>query len=141
MTIAGAMQFSESNGTLPYKAWIPYNYSTPKRHLITYGQQLISVWVTANIDIGFDTIIPGFIMQMCIQFNIMKHRFHKTIAKLEQHRLENIDKIEDRDFEIIDEKLLAECICYHLAIFELSFYMISYLIVVKKFILLIYLFL
>lgn len=57
MTIAGAMQYSKSNGVLPYKAWIPYNYSTRKIYLTTYGQQLISVWITANIDIGLLLLI------------------------------------------------------------------------------------
>lgn len=63
-------------------------------------------------------------MLMCMQCNIMKHRFRVAIHELEKYRSSNIENFHchnDKDFKRLDEKLLTECIRYHLAIFELNY--------------------
>ncbi|XP_063992031.1 odorant receptor 46a-like isoform X2 [Diachasmimorpha longicaudata] len=104
-------------GVLPYKAWIPYDYSGPRVYWLTYCQQLLSVIIGANVNIGFDTIVPGFILQICAQFNILKCRLHPVITyfKDEEH-----SKEKSTDVSILSENHLVECIKYHRDIFKMA---------------------
>ncbi|XP_011311291.1 uncharacterized protein [Fopius arisanus] len=47
-------------GVLPYKVWLPFDYSQPILYWSTFCAQLFVITLGANICIGCDTVIPGF---------------------------------------------------------------------------------
>ncbi|XP_063976360.1 odorant receptor Or1-like isoform X2 [Diachasmimorpha longicaudata] len=104
-------------GVLPYKAWVPYDYSEPRVYWFTYYQQLLSVLLAANLDIGFDTIIPGFMLQICAQFNILKCRLHRVV-----NYFDDMEFSQKRSSEtlVFYENRLVDCIKYHRDIFEMA---------------------
>lgn len=99
-------------GVLPYKAWIPYDYSGYRAYWFTFYLQLFSVVLAANFNIGFDSVIPGFILQICAQFNLLKCKLHRAVNSFEGLSGKSAGSVE------VYEDRLVECIRYHNAIFE-----------------------
>nr|AKO89999.1 odorant receptor 35 [Microplitis mediator] len=95
-------------GVLPCRAWLPYDYSN---NIIIYwmtaSQQLLTVVMTANVDIAYDTLFPGMMMQVCIQINVLKHRFRLTLDALE-----NIsdDKMDPVMVKTVEKKFFSEMV-------------------------------
>uniref|UniRef100_A0A6V7JGG1 Odorant receptor n=1 Tax=Bracon brevicornis TaxID=1563983 RepID=A0A6V7JGG1_9HYME len=104
-------------GVLPYKAWTPYDYWEPVVYWCTYIQQLITLIVSANLNIGFDTIILGFIMQICTQFNIFRHRIQLAISDFNQMLATMPDHVDHKTLFIYEQNFV-DCVKYHLAIFR-----------------------
>ncbi|XP_063977347.1 uncharacterized protein LOC135162626 [Diachasmimorpha longicaudata] len=104
-------------GVLPYKAWIPYDYSEPSVYWFTYYQQLLSVLFAAHLNIGFDTIFPGFMLQICAQFNILKCRLHRIV-----NHFDDVQCLKGKSSDTLElyENHLIDCIKYHRDIFELA---------------------
>ncbi|XP_011308177.1 odorant receptor 46a, isoform A-like [Fopius arisanus] len=106
-------------GYLPYKAWIPHDYSTPAVYWCTYCQQLISVFVAANLNIGFDTIIFGSLMQICGQFNMLKCRLEMIIDEFDAKQIGSQSTTNPALLRTY-ERYIEDCIKYHIAIFKIS---------------------
>nr|WHS04415.1 odorant receptor 12 [Psyttalia incisi] len=103
-------------GVLPYKAWIPWDYSTPGMYWFLYWLQLITVVVGANVVSALDTLISGFMMLICAQFNIMKCRLERTIAEFGSELSSKHERI-GRNVEDIYERRIIACVKHHHAIF------------------------
>ncbi|XP_011308084.1 odorant receptor Or1-like [Fopius arisanus] len=105
-------------GFFPYKAWVPYDYSDPGIYWFTFCQQLATVFIAANINIGFDTVVFGLLMQVCAQFKMLKHRLEMIIHEYSEERIMTGDKI---NFALMKnyEECITECIKSHVAIFRL----------------------
>ncbi|XP_011311289.1 uncharacterized protein [Fopius arisanus] len=103
-------------GDLPYKAWIPYNYSTPIFYWLTFCLQLLVVIFVANVACGFDTALLGFFMLVCAQFNILRDRLEKAVGELETAIVKSHEDIFGA-MEIC-ERRIVDCVKYHRAIFE-----------------------
>ncbi|XP_011308083.1 odorant receptor 46a, isoform A-like [Fopius arisanus] len=106
-------------GILPYKAWVPYPYSTPAIYWFTYCQQLISVFVAANLNIGFDTVIFGILMQICTQFNMLKCRLEMIIDEFDAKQIASSVQITPTSSQMYEQYIL-DCIKYHIAIFSMQ---------------------
>ncbi|THK32910.1 odorant receptor 46a [Diachasma alloeum] len=105
-------------GVLPYKAWIPYDYSKPALYWTTYCQQLSSVFIAANINFGFDTIIFEFIMQMCAQFSMLKYRVEMMINEFDEKQILSVSKINPTLLQSYEE-YMTDCVKYHIDILRL----------------------
>ncbi|XP_011311288.1 odorant receptor Or1-like [Fopius arisanus] len=103
-------------GVLPYKAWVPYDYSQPLVYWFTFCLQVFSLFAGANMNIGFDTVVPGFFMQICAQFNILKCRLRRTIDEFEEKTLE----LSGAGAVLIYERQIINCVDFHQAILEMS---------------------
>ncbi|XP_043264939.1 odorant receptor 46a-like [Colletes gigas] len=66
---------------LPYRAWVPYNYSSSFLFTITYTHQTISIAICAVLNIACDSLFSGLLIHTYCQFEILRHRF--------KHILEN----------------------------------------------------
>ncbi|THK32899.1 odorant receptor 46a [Diachasma alloeum] len=106
-------------GVLPYKAWLPYDYSKSTVYWLTFCAQLFTIIIGANICIGCDTVMPGFYTIVCAQFNILRYRLEKVIDEFDDAI---VLKPEEMIFTYREhcEKGIITCVQYHKAIFEIA---------------------
>ncbi|XP_063982745.1 odorant receptor Or1-like [Diachasmimorpha longicaudata] len=106
-------------GVLPYKAWLPYDYSKSTVYWFTFCAQLVIVITVANICIGCDTVMPGFYTIVSAQFNILRCRLEKVIDAFDAECA-----LKPREMISIHrercEKRIITCVQYHRAIIEIS---------------------
>ncbi|XP_063982165.1 odorant receptor 46a-like [Diachasmimorpha longicaudata] len=106
-------------GELPYKAWMPYDYSEPLMYWSTFCLQLLVVIFLANATIGFDTLLIGMFVLICAQFNILKYRLEKAIDEVERTSILTSD---ERISDVMEtcERRIIECVRYHREILRIS---------------------
>ncbi|KAK0171811.1 hypothetical protein PV328_005210 [Microctonus aethiopoides] len=102
-------------GVLPCRAWLPFDYSTPIIYWIASAQQLITIIMSCNVDIAYDTLVSGVMLQICSQVKILKHRYQLMLAKLEKIH-NNSEIFDEKILTTIEKKLFADCVEYHIAI-------------------------
>ncbi|XP_011705957.1 PREDICTED: odorant receptor Or1-like [Wasmannia auropunctata] len=85
--------------TLTFRAWLPYNYSTPILFHITYAHQLISLIMGSIIHVACDGLICGLLVHICCQIKILESRLKRIAHKPD---------------------ILPECILQHNRIFEFA---------------------
>ncbi|KAK0095294.1 hypothetical protein PV326_008760 [Microctonus aethiopoides] len=112
--------------TLAYKTWLPYDYNKSELiYWMTYINQLIADALGSFVNISYDTLVPGCMMQTCAQFEIFKHRLNKlcniphSIDTISQKSTTNLLSNEKTQ-QIIEQKIVADCVQHHLNIFELK---------------------
>lgn len=105
--------------TLPFKTWLPYNHSSSTGYWVAYVHQVSAHVLGAGINVAFDTLIPGFMLQTCGQLNILKNRLRRVPEVIEivtDHESEKIDQTISNDAA----RKLVECVKHHGVIFELG---------------------
>lgn len=86
---------------LTYKAWIPFDYSSPAMFYVVYTHQLISMATAGVVNIAWDSLFCGFLLYICCQFEILEFRLTKmAISKDSKYTL-------------------RDCVLHHNYIFEL----------------------
>jgi len=83
---------------LAFRAWLPFNYSSPMLFRIAYFHQSISLTVGSILHLACDSLICGLLMHICSQLEILECRLKKTINK---------------------PHIFWECVIQHTCIFEL----------------------
>nr|WHS04441.1 odorant receptor 38 [Psyttalia incisi] len=106
-------------GDLPYKAWIPYDYSKPVMYWFTFFLQLLAVIFLANVVIAFDTTLVGLFFLICAQFNILSDRLNKVVDNFETETMSKSGKDLSHVVQNCENKII-DCVKYHRAIFKLS---------------------
>nr|AXM05123.1 odorant receptor [Campoletis chlorideae] len=102
-----------------YNAWVPYDDTSRMGFWVANLHQILGHAVGAGINVAFDTLVPGVMLLTCGQLNILKLRFHQipeTIFNGDRRKIKN----PDAQIELMEEKMLAECIEHHLKIFKLA---------------------
>ncbi|XP_057331115.1 odorant receptor Or1-like isoform X2 [Microplitis mediator] len=95
-------------GVLPCRAWLPYDYSNNIIiYWVTASQQLLTIFMSANVDIAYDTLFPGMMMQVCAQLNVLKHRFRLTLDALENV---SDDKMDPVMAKTVEKKFFSEMV-------------------------------
>nr|QNL14985.1 olfactory receptor 41 [Aulacocentrum confusum] len=108
-------------GELPFRAWLPYNYSSISVWYISTVQQIITVFISGHIIAVFDLLYTGMMLLVCTQVKMLKHRFNVMLKDLEnavKDTTSNPVKLKK-----IEQKLVAEWVKNHLAILRLSDFM------------------
>ncbi|KAK0077471.1 hypothetical protein PV326_010023 [Microctonus aethiopoides] len=108
---------NRGSNILPYRIYLPYDYSTPFLYQFTALLQFITVFIAANIDAGFDTLFFGVMVQIISKINILKHRFQVTVSALAEMHDEKSCNMED--YKIKEDKFLKNWIKSHNAIISL----------------------
>ncbi|XP_076223413.1 odorant receptor 46a-like isoform X2 [Nomia melanderi] len=62
------------NRVLAFRAWVPYNYSSPTLYTVTYTHQALSVTVSSLMNIAYDTLFSGLMFSIYSQLEILGHR-------------------------------------------------------------------
>ena len=65
------------NHKLPYRMWLPYNYTSSSAYIFIYTQQVISLIIGAMIHIACDSFIWALLMYICSQIEIFNCRLKK----------------------------------------------------------------
>ncbi|EZA59461.1 hypothetical protein X777_00304 [Ooceraea biroi] len=97
-------------GTLPYKIRVPYDCSSLLSLWLTSLQENIGMIMGTFINVATETSIMGFCLQMCAQFEILKHRLQRMVNPTEEipeHFQAHMPKKTSR---------LSKHICHHLVI-------------------------
>ncbi|XP_072762547.1 uncharacterized protein [Anoplolepis gracilipes] len=112
-TIGGI--FNVFEGQLPYRIWIPYDYSSPIILWLTSIQELMILICGAIINIATETTVLGFCLQICAQIEILKHRLHNMMKLREKKTSRN--SLNDT---LNKTGRLSEHILHHLYIIRLA---------------------
>ncbi|XP_018337039.1 PREDICTED: putative odorant receptor 85d [Trachymyrmex septentrionalis] len=84
---------------LAFRAWLPFNYSSPMLFRIAYFHQSISLTAGSMLHLACDSLICGLLMHICSQLEILECRLKKTINK---------------------PHIFRECVIQHTCIFEFA---------------------
>ncbi|XP_018052201.1 PREDICTED: uncharacterized protein LOC108689776 [Atta colombica] len=84
---------------LAFRAWLPFNYSSPMLFRIAYFHQSISLTAGSVLHLACDSLICGLLMHICSQLEILECRLKKTINK---------------------PHIFRECVIQHTCIFEFA---------------------
>ncbi|XP_026828395.1 odorant receptor 46a-like isoform X2 [Ooceraea biroi] len=85
---------------LTFRAWLPYDYSSPILFHITYVHQLISLIVGSVLHVACDGLICGFLVHICCQIEILESRLRRIVC---------------------EPDILRDCILQHNRIFNFAF--------------------
>jgi len=66
-----------SKGRLTFRAWLPFNYTSPLLFRIVYIHQLIGLTAGSVLHVGCDGLICGLLVHVCCQIEIMECRLRK----------------------------------------------------------------
>ncbi|XP_070518448.1 odorant receptor 94a-like isoform X2 [Cardiocondyla obscurior] len=104
MSVAAMILMSVSTDlkerNLTFKAWIPFDYSSPTVYFFVYTHQLIAMYDSAIVNVSSESLLCGFLQHICCQFEILGYR---------------LTKVKD------DESFLRDCISHHNRIFEYAY--------------------
>ncbi|KAK2576114.1 hypothetical protein KPH14_007447 [Odynerus spinipes] len=73
---------------LMFTAWFPFDNTSPHIFYVTYAHQILALIICSMLHIALDTLICGFLVQICCQIKILENRLTKitnerrTIVKL-----------------------------------------------------------
>ncbi|XP_018058152.1 PREDICTED: odorant receptor Or1-like [Atta colombica] len=99
-------------GHLPYRIWLPYNYTVSMFGIISIHQIITLIFATL-INVGTETLVFGLILQTCAQFEILESRLHKLIINKTVKYLGRESSLSNEN-----EIGLSECIHHHLNIYK-----------------------
>lgn len=120
MVTFGTLLLQLPIGTLPYNTYLPWDYSHGYLYWVAYGYQIISVCLSANSDIGFDTLVPGLMLQITAKLEILKYRFINLVNTLKLTQWNGVNNKSYNNFKI-ENKLIADYVKCHLIILKLNF--------------------
>lgn len=110
----------KNNRTLPFKIWLPYDYSMDKLFWITFLPESISLMLASLISVSSNNLIFGFLIEACGQFELLNHRFMTMPIYIED--IAEGEKITTYDVCRLEKHLLNRNIRHHVFILESVFY-------------------
>ncbi|EFN72254.1 hypothetical protein EAG_04144, partial [Camponotus floridanus] len=105
----GLLQILE--GQLPFRMWVPYDYTSPFLLWFTSIQMIVAVIFATFVNLATETTVLGFCLQICAQIEILKHRLQRMMKSSEK-KTSRIS-LNDESNEI---GKLSEYILHHLCI-------------------------
>lgn len=107
---------------LPYKGWFPFDcYESLLGYSTAYAMQMIAFGSGCAIDVAFDTLLPGLMLQTCAQLNILKQRFHGIQRSSLDHGRDLPKEDESKlSASTLESKMLSESVEHHIEIFKLE---------------------
>ncbi|XP_012528080.1 odorant receptor 94a [Monomorium pharaonis] len=85
---------------LTYKAWIPFDYSSPAIYFVVYIHQLIAMSTSGIVNVACESLLCGFMLHICCQFEILGYRLTKLTH---------------------DQNNIRNYVCHHNRIFEYAY--------------------
>lgn len=89
---------------LTYRAWLPFDYTPPSVFYFVFTHQLIGMMITAAVNVACDSLISGFLQQICCQLEILKYRLTKVLH--DHHILRDCIHHHDRIYELVPKAML-----------------------------------
>nr|XP_031827715.1 odorant receptor 46a-like [Nomia melanderi] len=88
------------NRVLAFRAWVPYNYSSPTLYTVTYTHQALSVTVSSLMNIAYDTLFSGLMFSIYSQLEILGHRLRNIRSDQRGTARDFVAKMNER-FELV----------------------------------------
>ncbi|XP_011704295.1 PREDICTED: odorant receptor 46a, isoform A-like [Wasmannia auropunctata] len=66
-----------SKGNLTYRAWIPFDYSTPVTFTLVYTNQMIGMSTSGLVNVACESLVCGLLLHICCQIEILEYRLKK----------------------------------------------------------------
>ncbi|CAD6225663.1 GSCOCT00014069001.2-RA-CDS, partial [Cotesia congregata] len=88
ISLTGIME-AKLPDVLPYRGWLPFNYSQPSIYLLTASQQVVTFFIGCYVDVGFDTLFPGMMLYVSAQISILEYRFKNAVKILHELEMKN----------------------------------------------------
>ncbi|XP_076644364.1 uncharacterized protein LOC143354257 [Halictus rubicundus] len=63
---------------LPFRAWLPYNYSSPILYGVTYAHQAVTVTIASLMNNAYDSLFSGLLFCIYSQLEILGHRLKQV---------------------------------------------------------------
>lgn len=93
--------------------WRPYDLNVPLYFWCTWIYQFLGYIVLASVHLASDTLIPGFIIQLCSQLKFLQHRLNEFPSKSEEIlQTLKCDKLE------LEKSFISRTITHHNTIFK-----------------------
>ncbi|KAF3054602.1 Odorant receptor 023 [Nylanderia fulva] len=106
---------------LPVRTWLPYDYTPPLLFWITSIQELVALIFCTIINVATVTTVLGFCLQICAQFEILKHRLHRMVKKAEQTSRISLNDVSNVTGSLMTRSpTISEHISHHLCIIRLA---------------------
>ncbi|NP_001164396.1 odorant receptor 80 [Nasonia vitripennis] len=102
---------------LPYRAWRPYSLDNVNYYYLAYLHQSWSVTIAATGNAATETLVSGFMIQICAQFEILEHRFMQLPKILKEMR-ENGES--ESTVLATERSIIIKLIHHHWRIFEMT---------------------
>ncbi|KAL6431347.1 hypothetical protein ACFW04_007176 [Cataglyphis niger] len=115
-TIIGGM-LNILEGQLPYRMWVPYDYTSPRLFWFTSIQELVAIIFGTIVNVATETTVLGFCLQICAQIEILKHRLQKMMKSSKKEKENPRISLNDTSNET---GRLSEHILHHLCIIRLA---------------------
>jgi len=94
------------NGRLTFRAWLPFNYSSPFLFRIVYLHQLISLTVGSVLHVACDGLICGLLVHICCQIEIIECRLRKIVC--DRGNLRDCVLQHNHVYELVDSLILRK---------------------------------
>ncbi|XP_078053771.1 odorant receptor Or1-like isoform X1 [Augochlora pura] len=88
------------NRALAFRAWVPYDYSSPTLYAITYAHQAVSVFIASFMNVAYDTLFSGLMFCIYSQLEILGHRL-RNITKDQKESAKQCAKHHNFLFELV----------------------------------------
>lgn len=108
---AGVLDVLESQ--LPYNMWVPWDCTSFLVFWFTSLQEIVALIIATILNVATETIILGFSLQMCAQFEILKHRLQRIVKHSEEEIFLNSNSLNTVSRKTIK---LSEHVSHHLRI-------------------------
>ncbi|XP_076229132.1 uncharacterized protein LOC116424883 [Nomia melanderi] len=88
LMIVSSMIVNTKDRVLTFRAWLPYDYSSPILYAVTFAHQAVSVTIGSLMNVAYDTLFSGLMFSIYSQLEILGHRLqnitrnHRESAKL-----------------------------------------------------------
>lgn len=93
--------------------WRPYNLTVPLYFWITWIYQFLGYIVLASVHLASDTLLPGFIIQLCCQLKFLQYRLNEFPCQIEE--ILNSFKCDKLKLE---KSFISKTIIHHNTIFQ-----------------------
>ncbi|KAG5323693.1 OR94B protein, partial [Pseudoatta argentina] len=103
--------------TLPLYDWVPYDISSTTIFWATLLHQTIIIMICANTSVAHETLISGFMIQICAQLDILCHRARILPDLLQEARKCSITK---EDFKMRERQLIREIVHHHRYVYRFA---------------------
>ncbi|XP_028045088.1 odorant receptor 46a [Monomorium pharaonis] len=103
----------ENKRQLPVKMYVPYSVAELFPYLLTYLKQVAGIFYGVLLNVTFDCLVYGFIIQTCGQIELLCYRLSETFRLLQKNSEEKKD-------DTIEKFAIAECVRHHISVCNIT---------------------
>lgn len=107
-TVAQFRHFTKTR-TLPLSDWVPYDLSSIGIFWATMLHQTFGLMICANASVAHETLISGFMIQICAQLDILRYRARRLPDLLREIRKSGMKT----NLKMQEQQLVRDLVHHH----------------------------